>query len=432
MAIYTPSTAIISLLIFLGINNCHGSSIVKRDLEPGQQECVSALLIHLTNGDMTCINVANAITPTLVATDIVSELDSVSNVVYAEFCRPSCGQHILAAWETCGLTQGYENEVNLVTGLCGISREGGCYESTQQIFDFIEDVEACSPGDTCTEECVTLIEDSHIYGCCRDIPVAFRSAAGESDLMSIVDFTFDKCFNEAEEPCERILIVESNFLSNLVDINPSLSPQQIVCIDNEISSNDELDMECKAAASKLILQINSNSLLDSISEDQSALAVFCSSTCGPAIIESWMSCNVYNDIQAEADLLTGLCGINQGVPCWAQYNEILFASDDTANCAVRNNEIVCPITCSRVLQNVIDDYGCCFELLIDYLDAVFIPDPRTVDEVTDTLFNVCEVERDNECPTTALTTDPTATNTAISHIIPAIAVFTTATVASFL
>ena len=81
----------------------------------------------------------------------------------------------------------------------------------------------------------------------------------------------------------------------------------------------------------------------------------------------------------------------QGVPCWAQYNEILFASDDTTNCGVRNNEIVCPITCSRVLQNVIDDYGCCFELLIDYLDAVFIRDPndRTIDELTDALFSVC-------------------------------------------
>ena len=322
------------LFLCLAVGLC--SSISKRAFEGGQQECVSILLIDLTDADQICINVANAITPLIIEEDIVSELDLLSTGVYSEFCRPSCRRNIVTAWKMCGITQGYENQVLLITSLCGHDRDMDCFEATQAVFEFIEEVEDCEIGEVCSEECRALIQESGVYGCCRDIPVAYRTAEGETLLRPAIESTFAKCFDEADEQCTGVIVNGEEFINNLVDIDQSLSPEQIVCIlDNEISTNN-LDGECKAAANKLVIQINSDNLLESLAEDQSALSAFCNPDCGPAIVESWMTCNAYNDIRAEAEYIVGLCGINQGVPCYAQYEEYLEVVNDIVYCNIRN------------------------------------------------------------------------------------------------
>ena len=75
-----------------------------------------------------------------------------------------------------------------------------------------------------------------------------------------------------------------------------------MCIDTAIQSRNDLTQQCKDAASTLTVQINSNSLLGSVSIDHSALSDFCKSSCGPEIINTWMSCGAYDDIKAEARL----------------------------------------------------------------------------------------------------------------------------------
>ena len=154
------------------------SSIEKRAVAQNQAQCVTLLTNHLTNDDVSCSNVAAAITPILAEEDIVNALDRLSDSVFAEFCRPSCGRRVLTAWETCSITQSYQREVNLVTSLCGHSRSMSCYENVQTLFGFIQSVEACQ-SDTegqCSEQCRNLIDDSNgAFGCCVNIPIDFPS-----------------------------------------------------------------------------------------------------------------------------------------------------------------------------------------------------------------------------------------------------------------
>jgi hypothetical protein len=346
------------------------SSIEKRAVAQNQAQCVTLLTNHLTNNDVSCSNVAAAITPILAEGDIVNALDELSDSVFAEFCRPSCGRRVLTAWETCSITQSYQREVNLVTSLCGDDRSMSCYENVQTLFGFIQSVEACQ-SDTegqCSEECRTLIDDSNgAFGCCVNIPIDFRTAGGETDLVSIVNSTFENCNERRRDACGGVIIIQPDFISELVDINQSLSFEHIVCIDMAIQSRIDLTQQCKDAASNLTVQINSKSLLDSVSIDHSALSEFCKSSCGPEIINTWMSCGAYDDIQAEARFLAGLCGLHQGEPCYARYDDLEQAIDDATYCGTRANGLTCPIGCMSEFQNLVEDFGCCFDVFLDYL-----------------------------------------------------------------
>ena len=108
-----------------------------------------------------------------------------------------------------------------------------------------------------------------------------------------------------------------------------------MCIDTAIQSRNDLTPQCKNAATSLSVLINSKSLFNSVSTDHSALSEFCKPTCGPEIINTWRICGAYNDgIQAEADFLSGLCGLHQEQPCYAMYDALEEAIDDTTFCSI--------------------------------------------------------------------------------------------------
>ena len=402
------TTAAVCLLIFVTISTCSelqgGVPVVaKRALLDGQAECTTLLVAHLTNNDMACINVANVFTGIIVAEDIVNELDAMISTDFAVFCRPSCGKHILTAWSTCNIIQNYEREVQLINGLCSRDHNVNCYDAITEIFAFIQEVEDCQlPEDQCSQNCNNLVDDGEDqYGCCIYIPIDFRSAGGETGLLAVVESTFSKCGEDIiNDDCDGIQI---NFIDDVVEVNQALSPDQIVCITDALASDEALqenDPQCTAAANTLLVQINSESLTTSIGKEPAPLSVFCRSTCGPTVIDSLMSCGAYDDIRAEIDFIVGLCGINDGVPCYTQINALLIdAFDDLAYCR-ESDENNCPPTCRAVYQEVADELGCCHEVLIAYIDAV-IPDVDA-DEEIDSAFNGCDVERPSQCTTSAL------------------------------
>ena len=133
---------------------------------------------------------------------------------------------------------------------------------------------------------VCLTDSSGAFWCCVNIPIDFRTAGGETDLVSIVNSTFENCNERRRDACWFVIIIQPA-LRELVDINQSLSFEHIVCIDTAIQSRIDLTQQYKDATSTLTVKINSKSLLDS---DHSALSEFCKSSCGPEIINTWMSC----------------------------------------------------------------------------------------------------------------------------------------------
>lgn len=413
------------LVVAVGLCNGVVGRHEKRDASDEQLSCFSLLLNHLTNDDQTCLNAGNAITAIL-GTNLQDSIRLVNMDRLAVFCRPTCGRNVITAWKSCNITN--SEKVDTLIGVCGRAKGLNCYESLDQIFEFIEDVEDCATQNTenaneCSQECQDIIDNGEdMYGCCVNVPVDFRNANGESDLSDLVTDTFMNCFNKRPDRCDDVLINQTLAFSRFEDMNPSLSPEQLLCIAGTISENSELADECKIASNSLLVQLNSESLLRSIFEDRSAITAFCNPSCGPVVKESWMSCNAYDDIKGEADLLVGLCGIHQGSTCYSRFDEVADFLDDSFYCGqtADDDTDVCPPGCDRVYTNANEDFGCCAEVLIDYAVTLV---GSVAEEVYDDLYTACNAERPSDCTSSALTAmieEPSQCKSAALINIPAV------------
>ena len=203
----------------------------------------------------------------------------------------------------------------------------------------------------------------------------------------------------------------------IADVNPALSPDQIVCIANVLTAND-LEPECEAAVNTILIYINSESpLITSIANDPSPLSTFCTSKCGLKVIDIISSCGAYDDIRAEVDFVVGLCDINSGTPCYTQTNALLYELDDTAYCGVRANGVSCPLSCPAIYQSAADELGCCYQVLITYVDAIF--HDVELDDFTEDAFQLCGVKRPRQCTTSALSL-PTPKHCGTASYVPSL------------
>ena len=408
---------VLSTCLAVVIFSCHGLEskfVTKRAVSDNQEECFSIILNQLTNNDLSCSNVGNSITG-LLGTNNAENIQTLGDSTFTVFCRPTCGRSILTAWQSCNITSSFEEEVQALIGVCGRAEDMSCFQFFDRTFNLIEDIENCAveigSGNQCSVDCRNLINSGErMYECCLNVPVDIRIAIGQSELNGVVDTTFSNCFQERPDRCkEDILINQTLSINELVGKTPSLSAEQIVCIATTLSANEQLqenDPECSAAASHLLVQINSDDLIKSISVDQSAISVFCRPTCGPVVIENWMGCNAYDNIKPEADFLIGLCGLHQGSTCYSKYRGLLDYLDDSFHCGQMADSVVCPTGCSTIYRNGVEDFGCCSDVFIDYLDAVI---EVSIQEVTNTFFNICGVQVPDQCTTTALTSADSTT-----------------------
>ena len=392
-----------------------GKHVIKRDLEVSndQSSCFSTLLSTLTKGESSCINVGNAITSHF-GGDIATGSLSLDDSAFSVFCRPTCGRNALAAWKSCNITSSHDNEIQAFVGVCGRDSGTFCYQSLSELFEFINNVEDCSMTlantGQCSDDCRSIVGDAeHMFGCCSHVPVNLRnySVGGDSQLNDAVDTTFQGCQqDEREGPCDGILINESLSFNRIVEDNLSLSPEQIVCISNTLSDElQESDTECRAVAGRMLVLINSDDLLLSISEDQSPFSGFCRPSCGPAVIEAWKTCNAYDSIKAEADLLVGLCNLNGDTTCYSQYDGLMQFVDNSFHCGQISGTdpslfTTCPSGCFTAYRNGVEEFDCCIDVIVEYASFVNV---GATNELFNGLLDLCDTERPDQCDSTALT-----------------------------
>lgn len=386
-------------------------SVVKRAVSQSQTQCVRIVTNHLTENEVGCTNAAQAITPLLGMGDgVVSELDSLSSSIFEQLCRPTCGRSIFTAWETCNITQSYGRQVQLIATLCGNRDNTHCYDDISGLFSFIESVENCQTDgeNQCSAECRTLVEDrNRAFSCCVNVPLAYRSAGGETNLAAVIDSTLDKCGENRKSDC-RVIIFETNFISTLTAENQSLSSEQILCVDSTIQGNNSLTSECKSAASDLTVHINSQSLIASLSDANTELEEFCKPSCGPTIISAWKTCNAFDSIQTDATYITAQCGLNQAkMPCYTLYDRILTGFDDSAYCAIRSNELACPSGCQTLYREFSQEIGCCSDPATNYLVANFRGGGgEVVRSATQITYDLCGFQVPSSCSESTFTAMP--------------------------
>ena len=390
-----------------------GKHAIKREVSNEQTSCFSTLLSTLTKGESSCVNVGNAITSHF-GSDIAAGALSLDDSAFSVFCRPTCGRNALVAWQSCNITSSYDDEIQAFVGICGRDNGAFCYQSLGELFEFINDVEDCSMTlantGQCSDDCRSIVRDGeHMFGCCSHVPVNLRiySEGGDSQLNDAVDTTFQGCQqDEWEGPCDGILINESFSFNRLVEDNLSLSPEQIVCISNTLSDElQESDTECRAVAGRMLVLINSDDLLLSISEDQSTFSGFCRPSCGPAVIEAWKTCTAYDSIKAKADLLVGLCNLNGDTTCYSQYDGLMQFIDNSFHCGQTTGTdpsvfTTCPSGCFTAYRNGVEEFDCCTDVILEYVNSVV---NGASDELTNSLFDLCDTEIPDQCDSTALT-----------------------------
>lgn len=397
------------LLIAIAASSVHGTAVSKRQVSADQQQCFSLLLTQLTNRDNACIGSGSVVTSLLGNNDVRVFL-GLGQSNFAEFCRPSCGRQILNAWEACNITKVHREEIELYIQICGNGRDGRlCFKEIESTMEFITSVENCYNGGLfdngqCSDECRNLInEGEDMYRCCINAAVEFIIATPGSsnadNLKNVVQETFNRCFETLREQC---VIPINVTLGSGVDGNNQLSPSQLVCISDSLLTNSDIDNECRVSAGRLAADINSKETLLSLSNDLSPLTTFCTPSCGPVVIDTWKACGAYVNLKPEVDFLAGLCNIDGNSTCYSRYHEdILQFLDDTVHCVdLTQDETVCPTGCYTSYRNGIANLGCCTEVLVGYANAI-VTDVE-VDEVINTLYGACELQRPRKCSMTDL------------------------------
>ena len=394
----TVAMLLISALIVWSVA-ANEASISKRLVSNNQQQCLSRLVRQLTNNDLSCVSTATAIT-SLLGQDNTEDFLALEDSLL-EFCRPSCGRRIIAAWDACDITSNNRNEIDLFVSVCSSNRESLCFPDFDEIFGVIEDILECGLQGSGSPECPGLLDEAEDdYDCCISVAADFLAVInGNPDIRDRIEDTYMQfSLNSPDEDCGDILINETSPSVGITDSDATLSPNQIVSIIDNLSDNEDLDSECTIAVSYLLTVINSDDIILSLARDPAALAAFCSPTCGPAVIQSLRS---FSAIQSKLDFLVGLCSIEEGTACHLKYNDIRNYLDDIVYCIDFDiDTALCPAGCLTSYRNGADELGCCTEVLIEYADAVV--DEVQVDDIINLVYGACGLERPSECSSTAL------------------------------
>ena len=122
--------------------------------------------------------------------DFDDELSQSSiDIIFREFCKPECGNAVLAAYIDC---EAFEDEfIDLLVGLCGTNQNGEqCYQRFTSALDFVSDTEpSCFVSSTNSGECDCKSELSQAVeeqGCCLDVYHDFITEVLDSEGIRYV------------------------------------------------------------------------------------------------------------------------------------------------------------------------------------------------------------------------------------------------------
>ena len=119
------------------------------------------------------------------------------DIIFREFCKPECGNAVLAAFIEC---DAFEDElIDLFVGLCGTNQNGEqCYRRIVRTLDFTSNTElSCFINSTASGECECKSELSQAVeeqGCCLDVYHDFLTDFLDSDgIRYIPRQVYDDC-----------------------------------------------------------------------------------------------------------------------------------------------------------------------------------------------------------------------------------------------
>jgi hypothetical protein len=195
-----------------------------------------------------------------------------------------------------------------------------------------------------------------------------------------------------------------------------LPAENITCIERELNRTNTVDPSCAMIQGDvaMIYEIHdAEDVLDAIEDllrrdgGSDILGAFCQPSCMQTYFEAWKTCNSFDELSNVADLLTGLCSTNNGIPCYTDFYQILRAGEDSLDCfhTLQPEFGDCNTNCRITLSLDVQTYGCCFNVIYNYIGTF---DPIVIEEV-DHVFEECRVRQPADCPITPAGTVPDPT-----------------------
>ena len=161
-------------------NHPHSKDIIIHKRQTNSDECVDDDL-ESADVDSVCRLTAQEEEQL----DFDDELSQSSvDIVFREFCKPECGNAVLAAFIDC---EAFEDEsIALFVGLCGTNQNGEqCFQRFTSALDFVSDTElSCFVNSTNSGECDCKSELSQVVeeqGCCLDAYHDFTTEVLDSE-----------------------------------------------------------------------------------------------------------------------------------------------------------------------------------------------------------------------------------------------------------
>ena len=125
-----------------------------------------------------------------------------------------------------------------------------------------------------------------------------------------------------------------------------------------------------------------------------AFQVLCLPECGNVFLDVYEECGIFDETPGFRELFIGLCGNNQGTPCYQYYDSALNASLDTAVC-YDNYRQTRMCQCENELRTAVESQGCCLTVYQDFVQAIAVSSGFVYNP--DEVYGYCNVRNPGDC-----------------------------------
>ena len=177
-----------------------------------------------------------------------------------------------------------------------------------------------------------------------------------------------------------------------LDTNKRQTPEQDQCVDAKIEEKFN-NSECAGEIESVL-----DAIISDTEDDQgvvnAAFRLFCLPECGTIFLEAEDECGV---LDADSrNFFVGICGNNQGTPCYEYYDETLEFSTTSFVCYF-NSKIRSTCQCQSELLSAVEEQGCCINVYQDYVQARAEEGSGGFIYRPDELYGFCDVRQPNDC-----------------------------------
>ena len=185
-----------------------------------------------------------------------------------------------------------------------------------------------------------------------------------------------------------------------LEIHRRQTPEQDACVDAKVEEKLNNDLACVKRVAELESVVDA--VVGETEDDQSAVnaafQILCLPECGTIFLEAEDECGLYDDSPGSRNFFVGLCGNNEGTPCYEYFDRALeFSVNVSISCYYSTVSSGSSCQCKSELALEVEEQGCCINVYQDFARAIAEEIPGVNDYQPNQLYGFCDVRQPNDC-----------------------------------